>query len=102
MTKPLSTPQHHLTPETGELPLIPATEKLLPLQQVESCTGFKSSFLYQLIKSGKFPAPVKIGTSSRWRESEIQAWKSTAHQAKTRGVRHEQSINPYRSDATSK
>lgn len=72
--KTLAAPQNHLTPKTGELPAISAIERLLPLPEVKSRTGFKSSFLYQLIKSGKFPAPVKIGTSSRWRESEIQAW----------------------------
>lgn len=86
MTKPLST-QHHLTPETGELSPIPATEKLLPLPEVESRSGFKSSFLYQLIKSGKFPAPVKIGTSSRWRESEIQAWIQAQIESSTSGKR---------------
>ena len=74
MRQTASTPQHHLTPEAGKLPAIPATEKLLPLPEVESRSGFKSSFLYSLIKEGKFPAPVKIGTASRWRESEVQAW----------------------------
>lgn len=74
MNQTLSTPQHHLTGETGQLPTIPATEKLLPLPEVESRSGFKSSFIYQLIKQGKFPPPVKIGNASRWRESEIQQW----------------------------
>ena len=74
MNQTLSTPQHHLTPEAGKLPAIPATEKLLPLPEVESRSGFKSSFIYQLIKEGKFPAPVKIGNASRWRESEVQQW----------------------------
>ncbi|MBS0587933.1 MAG: AlpA family phage regulatory protein [Proteobacteria bacterium] len=74
MNQTLSTPQHHLTGETGQLPAIPATEKLLPLPEVESRSGFKSSFIYQLIKQGKFPPPVKIGNASRWRESEIQQW----------------------------
>lgn len=74
MNQSLSTPQRQLTPEAGKLPAIPATERLLPLPEVESRSGFKSSFIYQLIKEGKFPKPVKIGTASRWRESEIQAW----------------------------
>lgn len=74
MVQTLSTPQHQLSPEAGQLPAIPTTERLLPLPEVESRSGFKSSFIYQLIKEGKFPKPVKIGTASRWRESEIQAW----------------------------
>ncbi len=55
-------------------PAIPEPERLLPRPEVELRTGFRSSFIYQLIKEGKFPRPIKIGTSSRWRESEIQTW----------------------------
>jgi prophage regulatory protein len=74
LNQSLSTPQHQLSPEAGQLPAIPTTERLLPLPEVESRSGFKSSFIYQLIKEGKFPKPVKIGTASRWRETEIKAW----------------------------
>lgn len=52
----------------------PISERLLPLPEVESMTGFKSSFIYQLIKEEKFPKPIKIGSASRWRETEIQQW----------------------------
>jgi predicted DNA-binding transcriptional regulator AlpA len=72
MNQTLSTPQHHLRPNECQSPAQP--ERLLPLPEVESRSGFKSSFIYQLIKEGKFPQPVKIGTSSRWRESEVQQW----------------------------
>ncbi|MBL8499463.1 MAG: AlpA family phage regulatory protein [Nitrosomonas sp.] len=74
MIQTVSTPKHHLTHEAGKLPAIPVTERLLPLPEVESRSGFKSSFIYQLIKENKFPAPVKIKNASRWRESEVQAW----------------------------
>lgn len=74
MNQALSTQQHLLHTEHGKLPTTPVTEKLLPLPEVESRSGFKSSFIYQLIKEGKFPKPVKIGTASRWRESEVQQW----------------------------
>lgn len=70
----IQTQQHQLPHETGQLPTIQPGERLIPLPVVESKTGFKSSFIYQLIKDGKFPKPVKIGMSSRWRESEVQAW----------------------------
>jgi len=72
MIQSSSTPQRQLLPESGKLPATP--ERLLPLPEVESRTGFKSSFLYQLAKEGKFPKPVKIGTASRWRESQVQEW----------------------------
>lgn len=74
MNQSLSTPQHQPSPDAGQLPAIPTTERLLPLPEVESRSGFKSSFIYQLIKEGKFPKPVKIGAASRWRESEVQQW----------------------------
>jgi prophage regulatory protein len=74
MNQILSNPLHQYPHETGNLPANPTTERLLPLSEVEFRTGFKSSFIYQLIKEGKFPKPIKIGTSSRWRESEVQAW----------------------------
>lgn len=53
---------------------LPPNERLLTLPEVESRTGFKSSFLYQLMKERKFPKPLKIGAASRWRESEVQQW----------------------------
>lgn len=59
--------QHELQPK-------PAPERLINLDEVEIQIGFKSSFIYSRIQKGKFPSPVKIGTASRWRESEIQAW----------------------------
>lgn len=49
-------------------------EKLLPLPDVEASIGFKRSHIYDLIKQGKFPAPVAIGSSRRWTQSSIQNW----------------------------
>jgi len=89
MVQSSSTPQHHLTPEAGQLPAIPTTERLLSLPEVESRAGFKSSFIYQLIKEGKFPKPVKIGTASRWRESEIQQWIHAQIEGSASGKRAE-------------
>lgn len=49
-------------------------EKLLPLPEVEAAVGFKRSHIYALIKQGRFPEPVAIGTSRRWKESDVQGW----------------------------
>lgn len=49
-------------------------EQLLPLPDVESSIGFKRSHIYDLIKQGRFPAPVAIGTSRRWKNSDVQKW----------------------------
>lgn len=52
-------------------------ERLIPLDEVESITGFKSSYIYSKIQKGEFPQPVKIGTASRWKFSEVQNWVHT-------------------------
>lgn len=49
-------------------------EQLLPLPDVEASVGFKRSHIYDLIKKRRFPAPVAIGTSRRWKKSDIQNW----------------------------
>ena len=49
-------------------------EKLITLGHLETLVGFKKSKLYELIHEGDFPKPLKIGRSSRWRSSEIEAW----------------------------
>ena len=61
------TPKYHIqTPEPSE--------RLLSIAEVGTTIGFKSSSIYLKIQQGTFPAPVKIGAASRWRESEVQAW----------------------------
>lgn len=49
-------------------------ERLININEVESITGFKSSYLYSKIQKGEFPQPVKIGTASRWLESQVLTW----------------------------
>ncbi|MBS0300231.1 MAG: AlpA family phage regulatory protein [Proteobacteria bacterium] len=52
-------------------------ERLILLDEVESITDFKSSYIYSKIQKGEFPQPVKIGTVSRWKFSEVQNWVHT-------------------------
>lgn len=51
-------------------------ERLITFDEVQSRTGFRKSFIYSQIQKGEFPAPVKIGSSSRWKDSEISDWVS--------------------------
>lgn len=51
-------------------------ERLVTFEEVQSRTGFRKSFIYSQIQKGEFPAPVKIGSSSRWKDSEISDWVS--------------------------
>lgn len=52
------------------------TETLLRLPAVKQGTGYGRSSIYNLIKAGKFPKPVKLagGGAVAWRSSEIAAW----------------------------
>ena len=49
---------------------------LIPRKTVEKLSGLSRATIYRLIKSGKFPRPLSIGTGSvRWRQSDIIAWQ---------------------------
>lgn len=37
-------------------------------------TGLTDKWFYKLIKDGVFPKPIKLGRSSRWLQSEVEAW----------------------------
>lgn len=51
-------------------------ESLLRLKEVEKRVALCGSQIYNLIREGKFPAPIKLlgGRRSAWIESEVLAW----------------------------
>lgn len=55
-----------------------AVDFLLPRKTVEKLSGLSRATIYRLIKSGKFPRPLSIGTGSvRWRQSDIISWQQS-------------------------
>jgi prophage regulatory protein len=63
-------------------------DRLLTKREVRELTGVPYSSMYALIKRGEFPPPRRVGArSSRWLESEIQAWISTRPIASARAAR---------------
>lgn len=49
--------------------------EILRRKHVESATGLARSTIYDRIKGGTFPAPVKLGARSvGWRRRDIDAW----------------------------
>ena len=50
------------------------SERLLRRPGVQDKVELRRPALYDLIKRGQFPAPIKIGRSSFWVESEIDSW----------------------------
>jgi prophage regulatory protein len=51
------------------------TQKLLRRPEVEARTGLSRSTLYDWMKKGDFPQPLKLGARLvAWRESDIAEW----------------------------
>ena len=51
-------------------------QALFPFAYLSNYVGFGRSRIYDLIARDGFPAPIKIGKSSRWVKSEIDTWLS--------------------------
>ena len=52
-----------------------ATEHLLTRTEVEWRVGRTRSSIYDAMRKGKFPVPLRVGPKAvRWRASEIEAW----------------------------
>lgn len=50
-------------------------DRLLRNPEVRSLTGLGRTSLYDLIRNGEFPAPVRLARRSvAWRESDIRGW----------------------------
>lgn len=57
-------------------PLIsPPIKPFLRIQAVKCATGLGKSAIYQKVKEGSFPAPVKLSSRAvGWRYEDIQKW----------------------------
>jgi len=50
-------------------------KKLLRRREVEARTGLSRSTLYDWMKRGEFPQPVRLGKRAvAWREVDLEAW----------------------------
>jgi len=55
---------------------------LLRMPQVEAATGLKKTALYQRMKDGTFPEPVRLGPRSvAWPKALVQRWIDERPQA---------------------
>lgn len=52
----------------------PQCDALIGFHDVAALTGLGRSYLYEMIREGTFPAPIKIGSASRWSLGEVAAW----------------------------
>jgi prophage regulatory protein len=51
-----------------------AQRRLIRLPEVCRVVGLSRSVIYARVKTQRFPAPIKIGYTSGWIESEVQNW----------------------------
>lgn len=51
--------------------------RLLRVREVEDATGFGRSWIYEKVRKGEFPRPIKLGRSSAWIESEVTSFIDT-------------------------
>lgn len=49
-------------------------EPLVDMKEITKLTGLTDKWFYKLIQEGQFPKPIKLGRSSRWQKSEVEAW----------------------------
>lgn len=50
------------------------TDKFVDMAFITQLTGLTDKWFYKLIQLGEFPKPIKLGRSSRWLQSEVEAW----------------------------
>lgn len=69
--------------ETVHLPGAGDEVRFIRLKEVLAICGKSRSSVYESIKKGTFPAPVKLGgRSSAWVKSEVLQWAETCIQAR--------------------
>ncbi len=49
-------------------------DQLVDMRFITKLTGLTDKWFYKLIKDGQFPKPIKLGRSSRWKQSEVEDW----------------------------
>ncbi len=83
--RPLLEPQPETNrPESPQIENITAAAyRLVTLACVLQRTSLGRTSVYQQIKAGTFPRPVKVGTASRWVETELDQWMQRLMRART-------------------
>lgn len=65
----------HAQKAVSETTAASVQERLIRRPEVEARTGLSRSTLYDWMKRGEFPQPVKLGERLvAWRESDVTAW----------------------------
>lgn len=68
----IKTRENVMTLQSNNIDLM--NDKLVDMVFITEFTGLSDKWFYKLISEGKFPKPIKLGRSSRWKESEVKSW----------------------------
>jgi len=68
----IKTRENVMTMQSNNIDLM--NDKLVDMVFITEFTGLSDKWFYKLISEGKFPKPIKLGRSSRWKESELRSW----------------------------
>ncbi|MDM2908771.1 AlpA family phage regulatory protein [Citrobacter sp. Cpo012] len=49
-------------------------DQLVDMTFITAYTNMTDKWFYRLISENAFPAPIKLGRSSRWLKSEVEKW----------------------------
>ncbi|MGP3219666.1 helix-turn-helix transcriptional regulator [Serratia bockelmannii] len=49
-------------------------DQLVDMAFITGFTQLTGKWFYKLIQLGEFPKPIKLGRSSHWLQSEVEAW----------------------------
>jgi predicted DNA-binding transcriptional regulator AlpA len=49
-------------------------ESLVDIENVIRMVAMRRTWIYEKVRAGRFPAPLKIGTASRWRLGDVRRW----------------------------
>lgn len=57
--------------KTVNTPIVPV---LLTADETAQLVAVSTRTLWRLLSAGKFPRPVRVGGSTRWRRAEVEKW----------------------------
>lgn len=54
--------------------MTPATDRFIDIKEVQHLIGFSQAWVYEMVRAGVFPSPLKFGRASRWSLHTVQKW----------------------------
>lgn len=72
------TQTNHPAPDQQATSALKEASRLLRLPEVKALTGLKSNTtVYDMIRRGEFPKPIKVGRMSYWPAEAVHRWIDT-------------------------